>query len=779
LSNLEQLLERSAWRDLNRARGLEMLLASALRHVDDVDSEGMSRRERLRLMFGLDPTLANYSRGELFLRSIGGVTRLQRHPYEDRRVLESREAHWRDGLFADMAAALLLDAAAVPRLPAPLGHTSRGFGLGVLPRPMIGRDAEIAAGVDAASPIVLIAGAPGTGKTVLARTIGQRLLDQFQGRYLEIAAAGITAGFELNAGEIKRAVLDGLGAIIYQTIDSAGLDALYRAELSASPVLVLLDDLNDEEMLRDLLPPTPSRLIVTSHRSFSNAMSCLPITRIDVGPLSREESWRLLAEVLGEPRLLERPEHTRVLIDFADGLPLALQARANRLAKNTRDIVQMPMPTILALPALAAEQTDEGLSVSESIRRARSRLNPADRNLFSVLSCLPVQYFDLDVGEDLEFEFELGNVRALFEANLVSVTPSRRFRLHKLTRASQMELGAESSASLRIRFDGYTTDPYVWDSLFSAEVSREGGVRMMLESWRRAERFQSVVSQERVQRIRADAGETLDNLRNVGRYLELRERQREAVIPLAFSMTVAGLLNEWRDFVEMAAKALEAHDLWERDATTSLRVEGFDPEEFEEYFWEMLRLNTSRFLMWFVRVGEPAALAEMHHELTENLRHRGLGWPLEVNAVRSAISRDGDQLVTLRDLDDVLLDSRRVGGFRGNAVEAVAARIYELEMLSLAQHDRVGTALETLGELHRFARESIAVSPEVANAVSVELPMMRYASMLLVEGRTSESTRVLDWCEQLTLLKPGRELMESLIRDRRREADARTRLLDS
>jgi DNA-binding SARP family transcriptional activator len=217
----------------------------------------------------------------------------------------------------------------LPR-PAQLPSSTPGF---------IGRDTELglvvaAAGPSAAgaSPLVLITGMAGTGKTALTVRAAHELRGAFPDGQL-YAALGGDANRPADPAAVLTGFLRALGAP--EPVASATLHervGLYRTVLAERQVLILLDDAHSAAQVAALVPGAAGcAVLVTAGRRLMD----LPTTfRTELNALAPADARVMLGQCAGPERATDDPAALQRLTDACHGLPLALRVIGARLAAH-------------------------------------------------------------------------------------------------------------------------------------------------------------------------------------------------------------------------------------------------------------------------------------------------------------------------------------------------------------------------------------------------------------------------------------------------------------
>jgi DNA-binding SARP family transcriptional activator len=270
-------------------------------------------------------------------------------------------------------------AQAMPR-PAQLPPSARGF---------VGRTEELAwlqrlvtreePRQGMATPIVVIDGAAGVGKTAFALQLTHLLADRFPDGQLFVDLYGSSpVRSPIGAFEALAALLCGLGVEESNLpTDLAGRAALYRSHLHRRRMLVVLDDAINAEQLRPLIPRGGCCVVVTSRRRQSGLAAHDGAHRIEVGPLSTLESVELFTYLIGKERTAGQGEAAAQLAELCGHLPLALRIAAESVAADPR----------MSLAQLVSHYRDRGsrldrLTVDDdAVSSVRARLASSYRAL--------------------------------------------------------------------------------------------------------------------------------------------------------------------------------------------------------------------------------------------------------------------------------------------------------------------------------------------------------------------------------------------------------------
>lgn len=300
----------------------------------------------------------------------------------------------------------------------------------------------------AESKAVVLDGMAGVGKTSLAVHAAHRLAGDFPGGRLYIDLHGFTPDFEpVDPAEALRTLLIALDVSTRAIPDGVErLAARWRAELARRRVLCVLDNAEDAEQVRPLLPGAgDSAVIVTSRRRFV-ALAHIPPVSLDI--LDGEDATDLFRRAGGPDARYDRePEAVAEVVRLCGNLPLAIRVAAARLRHR-------PGWTLAVLGDRLRRQTDDfDTACGMSLRQA----DALHRKVFRRLALLPGADFDgavaaAAVGLPVDQTVEI--LEDLVDIHLVQEPDADRFRLHDLVRGfAARTVEAEESATERRRVE--------------------------------------------------------------------------------------------------------------------------------------------------------------------------------------------------------------------------------------------------------------------------------------------------------------------------------------
>jgi tetratricopeptide (TPR) repeat protein len=313
--------------------------------------------------------------------------------------------------------------------------TGRGEALAALDALVDGREH------DRSPVIVTITGMPGVGKTALAIRWSHRIADRFPDGHLFIDLRGYSERAALAPQDALGQALRALGVPSRRIpADADELAALYRTQLAARQMLVVLDDAASSLQVRPLIPGTSScRVVVTSRNHLEGLVASAGARTVPLDVLPAEEALDLVGAVAGRARTEAEPEATAQLIQLCARLPLALRIAAANLAIRPQQTVADTVRALSEGDRLSRLAIDEDLggAVGATFDLSYRGLSDELRRAFRLLGLIEGPTFtSAATGALLAVTPEAAAqlLHRLQAANLLQAVRQDRYRLHELLR---------------------------------------------------------------------------------------------------------------------------------------------------------------------------------------------------------------------------------------------------------------------------------------------------------------------------------------------------------
>ena len=265
--------------------------------------------------------------------------------------------------------------------------------------------------------ILGIGGVGGLGKTALAIQLAHHLADLFKDGVLwaQLNTTSPEAALQSFAAAF------GQGEALSQQPDLASKAALVRQILASKHVLVVLDDVEDSEQLKWLIPSGRQNVTFVTTRN-RKLLTAIGARMLEVNPFSEEEGLALLSRVIGPERVMAEIEAAQQTIKLVGGLPLAISIVAGYLAE-TDDLTIAEYGELLQdeqsrLESLA-DWEDTTRNIAASFELSYQRLPASTQSLFAMLSVFSGPDFGLPTVAAItemplpRVKIELGRLRAL------------------------------------------------------------------------------------------------------------------------------------------------------------------------------------------------------------------------------------------------------------------------------------------------------------------------------------------------------------------------------
>ncbi|MER5909226.1 tetratricopeptide repeat protein [Streptomyces sp. NPDC001982] len=286
--------------------------------------------------------------------------------------------------------------------------------------------------------VVVLYGAPGSGRTALAVRAAHDLRDHFRGAVVVDLRGDSKEEPPLPTRDALLHLLNRLGApreqLLFRERSSPDqqvkrLGELYHQHLTGLPVTIVLDDASDPEQIRTLVPERSDSLVLVTARKQLDLPADLPawVHQLPVEALDAAGAEELLGAAAQDTSGPYDAESADRIRELCGGLPLALRVAGSSLGPRSPRRLATDLsaygPVDPVERVLWLRYTDQ----SEPARRLLRRLALAGRASLGAAAAASLLATD---------EEEAGRqLVALARAGLLDHVRGSRYRLHDLVRA--------------------------------------------------------------------------------------------------------------------------------------------------------------------------------------------------------------------------------------------------------------------------------------------------------------------------------------------------------
>ncbi|HWG25129.1 tetratricopeptide repeat protein [Actinospica sp.] len=570
------------------------------------------------------------------------------------------------------------------------------------------------------TPVVVVCGGGGVGKTTLAVHVAHQAAQHYPDGALYVDLRGVDAN-PRDPADVLASWLSALGEAP-ETVPASLDDRAnrFRTLVRDKALLVLLDNAHDAAQIRPLIPASGrGALIVTSRAQLAHLPAA---ARIQLEPMTYSESLALLENVAGAHRIGREPKAAATVLDACAGLPLALRICAARLETRPSWSVQTLAERISnehrRLDELSVGDLATRSSFDMSYALLSEEAEPAAISAARAFRLLGLTTFpDIGLqaaaalfGADLErAEFAL---ETLVDVHLLESPSPERYRFHDLIALYAGERGAtepeeEQRAAISRLCSWYVYGCELAIGRLNVVQPFEAAGDLAL----RTPELEFADSAAALAWLDAEAAA----LTAVSRLAERHALHEIAAFHPNIMYPYADLRGRWDEFAETCAIALRAARTLGAENAEATALNGLGWVHYRKNETDPAMARFSQALEIFERVGRPI----------------GEAMTLELMAHAASSAGDGERAL---DLQRRALDKTRLGADRH--VVLVATGNLALDYAKMGRHREFFELSEEVVPEARSRSLTYIVAPmlEAAGELHLELGRVQEAVDALTES---------------------------------------------
>ncbi|MGW7412596.1 BTAD domain-containing putative transcriptional regulator [Streptomyces sp. NPDC054863] len=301
--------------------------------------------------------------------------------------------------------------------------------------------------------VCAIVGMAGIGKSVLAAQVAHRIRGRYPDGQIHIDLGG-SGPHPVTPVDALTELLRALGVTGVDCDRLSELIRVYRSQVAERRLLIMLDDAEDEQQIRPLLPAAAESGVLITGRSSLAALEGARHVRL--GAFAPEEAVELLSHLIGPERVADEPHAATRIVALVGRLPLAVRISGARLARRPH----WPLARLAERLAVGENLLDElelgDLSVRRSLSVSHHQLgNRAHSALHRLAQLRPGPFSlrhaarQLETSDDEAMEL----IDTLTDAHLLASAEHApdQYQFHRLIRALAREPVARITKKAAVR----------------------------------------------------------------------------------------------------------------------------------------------------------------------------------------------------------------------------------------------------------------------------------------------------------------------------------------